>query len=108
VSYPGNFNHDYFDERNSQILNGTNTVVREVLDERMRELHELGWSRSHDDEMFQLEGGDHFVDLILHRCHQISGVTSTRPDDTPKGLFAQIAALAIAAMETIDRAEHVP
>ena len=78
----------------------TRTVLAELLDERRHQIDDHGWTPDHDD----LHSESDFAWLIARRavdmCHpDAADVTDCRR------LFVEIAAIAVAAIERIDRQE---
>jgi hypothetical protein len=69
----------------------TGRVLDEVLQERMRQVA-LGWTPSHDDE----HGTGHIAGLIQHRLGPDGPASAGQA-------FLEIAALAVAGLESIDR-----
>lgn len=80
----------------------TKDVLEEVLNERTRQIA-LGYNTGHDDQM----GAEHLVDELLDRT---DGIVDTTDEELvqatgPRRDLIQIAALAVAAVERIDRAQ---
>jgi hypothetical protein len=83
----------------------TRGVLLELLEERRRQIDEHGWSPAHDDEHATFD----FAWLIGRRAMEMCNPMSADVVDCRR-LLVEIAAIAVAAIEAIDRkdAREVP
>lgn len=77
----------------------TRAVLLEVLVERQRQIETHGWTIDHDD----LHGPEDFAWLCARRAVEMSHRDAYAVVDGRR-LFIEIAAIAVAAIEAIDRA----
>lgn len=74
----------------------TDRVLQEVIAERARQVGQLGYTEQHDDE----HGEEHVMKQAHQRFERMAeGVTPTEA----RAELVKIAALAVAAIETMDR-----
>lgn len=78
----------------------TRAVLLELLAERQRQVEVHGWTIGHDD----LHGLEDFAWLCARRAVQMSHREAVMATDYRR-LFLEIAAIAVAAIETVDRKE---
>ena len=76
----------------------TALALLEVADERRHQIEDHGWTPDHDD----LHGDEDFAWLIARRAVAMSHREAARAEDCRR-LFVEIAAIAVAAVEAIDR-----
>jgi hypothetical protein len=76
----------------------TRSVLVEILDERRHQIDDHGWTPDHDD----LHGLEDFAWLIARRAIDMSHRDAVHAVDCRR-LFVEIAAIAVAAIEAVDR-----
>lgn len=76
----------------------TRTVLIELLDERRNQIDRHGWTPDHDDR----HGSDEFAWLIARRAVEMCNPVALVAVDVRR-LLVEIAAIAIAAIESYDR-----
>lgn len=76
----------------------TRRVLMELLDERRHQIDDHGWTPDHDD----LHGPEDFAWLCARRAVEMSHRDAAGVADCRR-LFVEIAAIAVAAVEAIDR-----
>lgn len=85
-------------DSNKSAIKNTGAILAQVADERIRQ--ETQWGSDHDDE----HGPDHFDGLIKLWLYKVE-----QADDSnlKRRRFVEIAALAVSAIEVIDRDKQV-
>lgn len=78
----------------------TRLVLMELLDERRNQIETHGWTPDHDD----LHGCEDFAWLCARRAVEMSHRDAAAVADCRR-LFVEIAAIAVAAVEALDRRE---
>jgi hypothetical protein len=76
----------------------TVSTLNEILAERYHQIEECGWTVEHDD----LHGPEDFAWLCARRAVEMSHAGAAGAVDCRR-LFVEIAAIAVAAIEAIDR-----
>jgi len=78
---------------------GTAGVVAEIAVERGRQISEHGWTPEHDDGL----GKDAWAWLLIRRLSDLSCPFEDEMSDDPRRALIEIAAIAVAAVEAVDR-----
>lgn len=83
----------------SQVHSGTAGVVAEIAVERGRQINEHGWTPEHDDGL----GKEAWAWLLSRRVTDLSCPFDDEMSDDPRRALIEIAAIAVAGVEAIDR-----
>jgi hypothetical protein len=87
----------------ANVYASTAGVVAEIAVERGRQVNEHGWTPEHDDGL----GKDAWAWLLIRRLSDLSCPFEDEMSDDPRRALIEIAAIAVAAVEAIDRQAEV-
>jgi len=83
-------------------MSDTTDVLTEVAGERSRHVLDYGWTAEHDDAITPAG----WAYLLQRRSTELGNPFAGGDDDDPRRLLLEIAAIAVAGIESIDRLSH--